>query len=88
MGTGHNQKINLDAKRFIAVAKSVHLLKSLEFDAIFVDEGHHPLPSKMPKYKELYRFSATYAGEPEYRYSMGQAIDDGAFATTTSLCRL
>ena len=65
VGTGHNQKINLDAKRFIAVAKSVHLLKSFEFDDIFVDEGHHPLPSEMPKYKELCRFSATHAGEPE-----------------------
>ena len=77
VGTLHNQKINLGAKGFIAVTKSVHLLKSVAFDAIIVDEAHHPLPSWMPKYKELYRFSATHAGEPEYRYSMGQAIDDG-----------
>ena len=32
----------------------------------------------MPKYKELYRFSATHTDEPDFRYTMGQAIDDGA----------
>ena len=77
MGTGHNQNINLDAKGFIAVTNSVHLLKSLKFQAIFVDEAHHPLPSGMPECKELYRFSATHTEQPDFRYTMGQAIDDG-----------
>ena len=77
VGTGHNQKIDLDAKGFIAVTKSVHLLQNLPFEAIFLDEAHHPLPPGMPKYKELYRFSATHADEPEFRYTMGQAFDDG-----------
>ena len=79
VGQGHNQKIDLDAKGFIAVTKSVHLLKSLglDFHTIFVDEAHHPLPSGMSKYKELYRFSATHTDEPDFRYTMGQAIDDG-----------
>ena len=77
VGMGHNQKINFDAKGFIAVTKSVHLLTSLELDAIFVDEAHHPLPPGMPKYKQLYRFSATHTDEPDFRYTMGRAIDDG-----------
>ena len=77
VGTGHNQKIDLGAKRFIAVKKSVHLLKSLKFQAIFVDEAHHPLPPGMPKCKELYRFSATHTDDPDFRYPMGQAIEDG-----------
>ena len=69
--------INFDAKGFIAVTNSVHLLKSLKFDAIFVDEGHHPLAAGMPKHQELYRFSATHTNKPDFRYTMGQAIDDG-----------
>ena len=77
VGTRHNQKIDLDAKGFIAVTKSVHLLGNLTFQAILVDEAHHPLPPGMPKYDELYRFSATQADEPDFRYTMGQAIDDG-----------
>ena len=59
VGTGHNQKINIDARGFIAVAPSVYRLARLKFDAVFVDEAHHPLPTGMPKCKELYRFSAT-----------------------------
>ena len=77
VGQGHNQKINFDTRGFIAVTKSVHLLQSLKFQAIFVDEAHHPLPSGMPKYKDLYRFSATHTDEPDFRYTMGQAIDEG-----------
>ena len=56
---------------------SVHLLKKLKFDSIFVDEAHHPLPSKMPRSTELYRLSATHKDEPDFRYTMGQAIEDG-----------
>ena len=77
VGMGHNKKIDFDAKGFIAVTDSVPLLRKLKFDSIFVDEGHHPLPSKMPQPKELYLFSATHKEEPDFRYTMGQAIEDG-----------
>ena len=77
VGTGHNKKIDFDAKGFIAVTDSVHLLKKVKFDSIFVDEGHHPLPPKMPRSAELYRLSATHKEEPDFRYTMGHAIEDG-----------
>ena len=77
VGQGHNQKIDFGAKGFIAVTKSVHLLRRLKFQAIFVDEAHHPLPPRMPKYKQLFRFSATHTDEPDFRFTMGQAIEDG-----------
>ena len=77
VGTGHNKRIDFDAKGFLAVTDSVHLLKKLKFDSIFVDEAHHPLPSKMPGSMELYRLSATHKEEPDFRYTMGQAIEDG-----------
>ena len=77
VGTGHNKKIDFDAKGFLAVTDSVHLLKKLKFDSIFVDEGHHPLPPEMPRSAEMYRFSATHTDEPDFRYTMGQAIEDG-----------
>ena len=77
VGTGHNMKINFDAKGFIAVTDSVRLLKKISFDSIFVDEAHHPLPPKTPGLSELYRFSATYKEEPDFCYTMGQAIEDG-----------
>ena len=41
------------------------------------NDAHHPLPSGMPKHKERYRFSATHPDEPDFRYTMGQAIDEG-----------
>ena len=74
---GHNKKIDFNAKGFIAVTDSVHLLKRLKFDSIFVDEAHHPLPPKMPESTELYLFSATHKDESDFRYTMGQAIEDG-----------
>ena len=77
VGTGHNQKIDFGAKGFVAVTKSVHLLRRLKLQAIFVDEAHHPLPPGMPKCKELYRFSATPTDDPDFRYTMGQGIEDG-----------
>ena len=77
VGTGYNKKIDFNAKGFIAVTDSVYLLEKLEFDAIFVDEAHHPLPTGMPKCKELYQLSATHKDEPDFRYSRGQAIEDG-----------
>ena len=79
VGMGHNEKIDFDAKGFIAVSKSAHLLQKLRFDAIFVDEAHHPLPPKLPKGKELFQFSATLEGEKgvDFQYTMGKAIEDG-----------
>ena len=77
MGTGHNKRIDFDAKGFIAVTDSVQLLEKIKFDSIFVDEAHHPLPSQMPGSTELYRLSATHKDEPDFRYTMGQAIEDG-----------
>lgn len=82
VGTGHNKKIDLKAKRFIAVMHSVHLLEKVKFDSIFVDEAHHPLPAKLPKSRELYQFSATYGEDVnvDFRYPMGKAIEDGVLS--------
>jgi len=79
VGTGHNEKIDFDAHGFIAVSKSVHLLQKLTFDAVFVDEAHHPLPPKLPKAKDLFQFSATLEQEEgiDFQYTMGKAIEDG-----------
>ncbi|CAJ1416632.1 unnamed protein product [Effrenium voratum] len=76
VGTGYNKDIDWTAQGFLAVTDSVHLLEQLEFDAIFVDEAHHPLPAGFPKSQEVYRFSATHCDEPDFRYSMGQAMED------------
>ena len=76
LGTGYNKDIDWNAKGFLAVTGSVCLLKRLEFDAIFVDEAHHPLPARFPKSQEVYRFSATHCDDPDFRYSMGQAMED------------
>ena len=80
VGTGHNKNINFDAKQFIAVTDSVGLLQDIHFDVAFVDEAHHPLPLGMPKCKELYQFSATHKDEPDFRYTMGRAIEDGVLS--------
>ena len=79
VGTGHNEKIDFDAKGFIAVSNSVHLLQKLKFNTILVDEAHHPLPPKLPKGRELIRFSATLEEEKgiDFQYTMGKAIEDG-----------
>ncbi|CAJ1416630.1 unnamed protein product [Effrenium voratum] len=76
VGTGYNKDIDWTAQGFLAVTDSVHLLEQLEFDAILVDEAHHPLPAGFPKSQEVYRFSATHCDEPDFRYSMGQAMED------------
>ncbi|CAJ1452423.1 unnamed protein product [Effrenium voratum] len=76
VGTGYNAGIDYNAKGFLAVTDSVPLLAHLEFDAVFVDEAHHPLPKACPKTVLLYRFSATHQDEPDFRYSMGQAMED------------
>ena len=79
VGTGHNERIDFGARGFIAVRKSAHLLQKLTFDAVFVDEAHHPLPPKLPKKKELFQFSATLEQEEgiDFQYTMGKAIEDG-----------
>ena len=79
VGTHHNEKIDFDAKGFLAVSKSAHFLQKLRFDAVFVDEAHHPLPPKLPKRKELFQFSATLEQEEgiDFQYTMGKAIEDG-----------
>ena len=78
VGMGHNEKIDFDAKGFIAVTQSVHLLQKLKFNTILVDEAHHPLPKKLPKGKELFQFSATLEEEEgiDFQYTMGKAIED------------
>ena len=79
VGMGHNEKIDFGATGFVAVSKSVHLLQKLRFEAVFVDEAHHPLPPKLPKRKELFQFSATLEQEEgiDFQYTMGKAIEDG-----------
>ena len=77
VGTGHNDKIDYEAKGFISVAKWVDLLQNVSFDAILVDEAHHPLPPGLPKCENMFQFSATLGDNTEFNYSMGQAIEDG-----------
>ena len=79
VGMGLNERIDFDAKGFIAVTKSVHLLQKLKFNTILVDEAHHPLPKKQPKAKELFQFSATLEEKKgiDFQYTMGKAIEDG-----------
>ena len=79
VGTGHNERIDFGARGFIAVRKSAHLLQKLTFDAVFVDEAHHPLPPKLPKRRELFQFSATLEQDEgiDFQYTMGKAIEDG-----------
>ena len=79
VGTHHNEQIDFDANGFLAVSRSAHFLQKLRFDAVFVDEAHHPLPLKLPKGKQLFQFSATLEEEKgiDFRYTMGKAIEDG-----------
>ena len=79
VGTGHNEKIDLGAKGFIAVSQSAHLLRKLKFNTVLVDEAHHPLPPKLPKRRELFQFSATLEQDEgiDFQYTMGKAIEDG-----------
>ena len=76
VGTGYNASIDFGARGFIAVTPSVSKLRGLPFEAIFIDEAHHPLPS-LPRHKTLYRFSATHRDEADFQYTMGHAIEDG-----------
>ena len=80
VGTGYNDKIDFSCRGFISVTDSVQLLKRLKFEACFVDEGHHPLPQGMPSYKDLFKFSATHKEDVDFRYSLGQAIEQGVLS--------
>ena len=77
VGMGYNDKINMEARGFTAVTDSTHLLNKLQFQAIFVDEAHHPLPVGLPKGKDLFQFSATHKEDVDYRYSLGEAVEHG-----------
>ena len=77
VGTDYNDKINMDAQRYIAVTYSARLLKKLKFEAIFVDEAHHPLPVGLPKGQDLFQFSATHKEDVDYRYGLGEAVEHG-----------
>ena len=77
VGTNYNSNIDMASPRFVAVSDSVQLLKKLEFEAGFVDEGHHPMPPGMPSCKHLFKFSATHKGGVDFRFSLGEAIEQG-----------
>ncbi|CAE7323110.1 unnamed protein product [Symbiodinium sp. KB8] len=80
VGTGYNDKIDFSCRGFISVTDSVQLLKNLTFEACFVDEGHHPLPPGMPSCKDLFKFSATHKEDVDFRYSLGEAIEQGVLS--------
>ena len=77
VGTGYNDQIDMEARGFLAVTDSVQLLKNLKFEAAFIDEAHHPMPKGMPSCKGLFKFSATHKEEIDFRYSLGEAIEQG-----------
>ena len=80
VGTAYNDKIDFSCRGFISVTDSVQLLKNLTFEACFVDEAHHPLPPGMPSCKELFKFSATHKEDVDFRYSLGEAIEQGVLS--------
>ncbi|CAE8620740.1 unnamed protein product [Polarella glacialis] len=77
VGMGHNDDIDWGASGFIAVYNSVHLLANVSFSDIYVDEAHHPLPQGCPQADRMYRFSATHHLQPDFAFTMSQAIEDG-----------
>ncbi|CAE7941629.1 unnamed protein product [Symbiodinium sp. KB8] len=78
VGMHYNEHIDKESSGFVAVTRSVHLLQKLEFAAVFIDEAHHPLPQGLPSGKEVFKFSATQKEEADFRYSLGEAIEQGA----------
>ena len=80
VGTGYNDKIDFSCRGFISVTDSVQLLQNLTVEACFVDEGHHPLPQGMPSCKDLFKFSATHKEDVDFRYSLGEAIEQGVLS--------
>ena len=77
VGTGYNGQIDMESRGFIAVTDSVQLLQKLKFEAAFIDEAHHPVPKGMPSCKDVFKFSATHKEEADFRYSLGEAIEQG-----------
>ncbi|CAE7405594.1 irc3, partial [Symbiodinium sp. KB8] len=77
VGMHYNEHIEKESSGFVAVTKSVHLLQKLEFEAVFIDEAHHPLPPGLPSGKEVFKFSATQKEEADFRYGLGEAIGQG-----------
>eukprot|EP00439_Symbiodinium_sp_Y106_P081998 s585_g21.t1 len=77
VGMQHNDKIDMESQGFVAVTKSVQLLQNVEFEAVFIDEAHHPLPKRFPRCREVFKFSATHKEEVDFRYSLGEAIEQG-----------
>ena len=77
VGMGHNSKIVWDAPGYISVYNSANLLANLSFAHLYMDEGHHPLPSGCPEAQETFLFSATHRGQPDFRYRLDEAIEDG-----------
>ena len=80
VGTGFNKHIDFGARGFLAVTDSVHRLRHLNFRHIFSDEAHHPIPAGLPNGTDLFKFSATHTDEVDFRYSMGEAIEDGVLS--------
>ncbi|OLP82821.1 putative helicase [Symbiodinium microadriaticum] len=78
VGTGYNGKIDMTSDGFISVTDSVHLLQKLEFEAIYIDEAHHPFPKGLPRCHDIFKFSATHKEQVDFRYSLGEAIQQGA----------
>lgn len=77
VGMGYNDKIDFSAKGYIAVSNSVHLLSNMSFQEVYIDEAHHPIPARMPKSIETYYFSATHKADPDFEYSLADAVTDG-----------
>ncbi|CAE8645462.1 unnamed protein product, partial [Polarella glacialis] len=76
VGMGHNDGINWDARGFLAVYDSAHLLANVSFCDMYVDEAHHPLPPGCPGALNIYKFSATHYIQPHFEYTMAQAIEE------------
>ncbi|CAE7324342.1 unnamed protein product [Symbiodinium sp. CCMP2456] len=80
VGTGYNSKIDFSSRGYISVTDSVQLLENLEFEAIYIDEAHHPLPQGFPSCRDIFKFSATHQEQVDFRYSLGEAIEQGVLS--------
>ncbi|CAE8651642.1 unnamed protein product [Polarella glacialis] len=76
-GTGHNDRIDWASPGYVAVYDSAHLLSNITSADLHVDEAHHPLPEGCPEAGKVFRFSATHAGQVDFRYSLDRGIEDG-----------
>ena len=77
VGMGYNKGIDFGAQGFLAITDSVHRLQDVNFELIVSDEAHHPIPPHSPNGANLFEFSATHTKDVDFRYSMGEAIEDG-----------